>query len=55
MGATQDFAFYGVSVRSGRFDTIAMITQPHGAPPGQLRGKSKYGFLEAYVARQPRG
>jgi hypothetical protein len=55
MGATQDFAFYGLRLRSGRFETVVMITQPSGAPPQQLTGKSRYGFLEAYVAREPRG
>jgi hypothetical protein len=54
MGATSDFAFYGIGFKSGRYDTIVMITQPTDAPPAQIKGKSRYGFFELYNARRPR-
>lgn len=54
LGGTNDFAFYGLSMKSGRYDTLIMITQPKDAPPKLAQGKSQRAFYEILSARPPK-
>ena len=54
LGGTHDFAFYGVKLNSGRYDTLIMITQPKDAPPQLVQNKSQRAFYEILSAQSAR-